>query len=112
MNWPPSEEDLTRLRETLGWVHAHSPYYRRLLDEAGVVPARLGSYDEFRRRVPRLEKTALAENQRAYPPFGELLAAKREELASLHTSPGPIYIPRLASERGGTPVLKEAIASM
>jgi phenylacetate-CoA ligase len=112
MSWPPSEEDLTRLRETLGWVHAHSPYYRRLLDEVGVVPARLGSYDEFRRRVPRLEKTALAENQRAHPPFGELLAAKREELASLHTSPGPIYIPRLASERGGTPVLKEAIASM
>src|SRR5262249_24649824 len=51
-------------------------------------------------------------NQRAHPPFGEFLAARREDFASLHTSPGPIYIPRLASERGGTPVLREAIAAM
>src|SRR4029077_10266702 len=46
------------------------------------------------------------------PPFGEFLAVPREEIVSLHTSPGPIYIPRLAEERGGTPVLKEAIAAM
>ena len=64
------------------------------------------------RGVPRLEKTDLVENQRAHPPFGEFLAAPREEFGSLHTSPGPIYIPRLASERGGTPVLKEAIRAM
>src|SRR5262247_1920465 len=107
MSWPPSEDDLARLRETLAWVYAHSPGYRRLWDAAGVRPADLRTYDDFRRRVPRLEKTALVESQRAHPPFGELLAAKREEFASLHTSPGPIYIPRLASERGGTPVLKE-----
>ena len=112
MSWPPSDDDLARLRETLAWVHAHSPGYRRQWDAAGVRPTDLRTYDDFRRRVPRLEKTALVESQRAHPPFGELLAAKREEFASLHTSPGPIYIPRLASERGGTPVLKEAIAAM
>src|SRR5213593_3378518 len=112
MTWPPSAEDFARLRETLGWVAERSPWYRRLLDAAGVRVADLATYDDFRQRVPRTEKTDLAENQRAHPPFGEFLAVPREEIASLHTSPGPIYIPRLAEERGGTPVLVEAIAAM
>ena len=112
VSWPPTAADLARLRDTLAWVEARSPYYRRLFAGAGVRPATLASYDEFRARVPRLDKSELAANQRAHPPFGELLAAGREELASLHTSPGPIYIPRLAEERGGTPVLVDAIRAM
>ena len=112
MSWPPSDEEFARLRETLAWVDEHSPYYRRLFAGAGVRPTELVTYDDFRTRVPRTDKTQLVENQRAHPPFGEFLAAKREEFASLHTSPGPIYIPRLASEQGGTPVLKEAIRAM
>jgi phenylacetate-CoA ligase len=36
----------------------------------------------------------------------------RADFASLHTSPGPLFIPRLASERGGTPVLAKSIAAM
>src|SRR5262245_13606427 len=111
-SWPPTPEDLARLRDTLAWVHERSPYYRRLLDAAGVQPSALRTYDEFRTRVPRLCKTELVANQREHPPFGELLAARPEEFASLHTSPGPIYIPRLAEERGGTPVLVDAIRAM
>src|SRR5881397_2431679 len=95
-SWPPTPDDLARLRDTLAWVHERSPYYRRLFDGAGVLPAELRTYDQFRTRVPRLEKTELVANQPAHPPFGELLAARREEFSSLHTSPGPIYIPRLA----------------
>jgi phenylacetate-CoA ligase len=112
MTWPPTPDDVTRLRATLVWVGEHSPYYRRLFEAEGFRPGALHSYEEFCTRVPRIEKAALAENQRAHPPFGEFLAAPREEIASLHTSPGPIYIPRLAAERGGTPVLVEAIAAM
>src|SRR5207237_4318944 len=94
------------------WVGERSPYYRRLFDTAGVRPAELRSYDEFRRRVPRTAKADLVANQRDHPPFGEFLAVSREQFGSLHTSPGPIFIPRLAEERGGTPVLVEAIAAM
>src|SRR5262245_62627718 len=32
--------------------------------------------------------------------------------ATVHVSPGPLYIPRLADEPGGTPVLREAIGAM
>jgi phenylacetate-CoA ligase len=112
MPWPPTAEEFARLRETLLWVAERSPWYRRSFAEAGVRPETLRTYDDFRTRVPRTDKTALAENQRAHPPFGEFLAVPRSEIASLHTSPGPIYIPRTASERGGTPVLKAAIAAM
>jgi len=111
MHWPRTD-GFTRLLDTLRWVVEHSPYYRRLLDDAGVRLADVRTYDDFRRRVPRTAKTDLVENQRAHPPFGEFLAAPREEFASLHTSPGPIYIPRLAEERGGTPVLVDAIRAM
>jgi phenylacetate-CoA ligase len=112
MSWPPTEAEFGRVRETLVWVYERSPYYRRAFDAAGVRPAELGGYDEFRARVPRTEKVDLAANQRAHPPFGEFLAVPRDVIASLHTSPGPIYIPRLAAERGGTPVLIDAIRAM
>src|SRR5881397_3526639 len=112
MHWPSTARDVDRLRETLVWVAERSPYYRRTFEAAGVRPADLRTYDDFHSRVPRTEKVDLAANQRAHPPFGEFLAVPRAEIASLHTSPGPIYIPRLAEERGGTPVLVEAIAAM
>src|SRR5262245_12565643 len=112
MHWPPTSDDFTHLQETLRWVAERSPYYRQLLDEAGVRVDDLRTYDDFRRRVPRTAKTDLVANQAAHPPFGEFLAVPRSEFGSLHTSPGPILIPRLASERGGTPVLKESIRAM
>ena len=112
MSWPPTDEEFARLHETLTWVWARSPYYRRLLDAAGVTIEDLRSYEDFRTRVPRTAKADLVANQRAHPPFGEFLAVPRGQFGSLHTSPGPIFIPRLPEERGGTPVLKEAIKSM
>ncbi|HJW71172.1 MAG TPA: hypothetical protein VJ829_17640 [Candidatus Binatia bacterium] len=112
MRWPRTADGFTRLLDTLHWVVEHSPYYRGLLDGAGVRVADLDTYDAFRRRVPRTAKTDLVANQRAHPPFGEFLAVPRSEFGSLHTSPGPILIPRLASERGGTPVLAASIRAM
>src|SRR5438094_9313417 len=111
MHWPSTAQDFDRLRNTLVWVAEHSPYYRRSFDAAGARPADLHTYDDFRSRVPRTEKTDLAANQRARPPFGEFLGVPREEIASLHTSPGPSCIPRPAEERGGTPVVVAAIAA-
>src|SRR5207249_5683190 len=87
MHWPSTAQDFDRLRNTLVWVAEHSPYYRRTFDAAGVRPADLRTYDDFRARVPRTEKTDLAANQRAHPPFGEFLAVPRAEIRSEeHTS--------------------------
>lgn len=112
MPWPPTSENFTELRRTLEWVYAHSPYYTRLFNRCGLDPTTVSDYDDFRRRVPRTAKADLVDNQRQHPPFGEFVAVPREQFGSLHTSPGPIFIPRLAEERGGTPVLKESIKAM
>jgi phenylacetate-CoA ligase len=101
-----------RLRDTLGWVLARSPWYQRTFAAAGVRVDELRTYDDFRRRVPRLAKVDLVQRQRELPPFGDFLTVGRDEFASVHTSPGPIYIPRLASEAGGTPVLAASITAM
>jgi phenylacetate-CoA ligase len=111
-SWPPSPSDLTRLRETLVWVYERSPHYRTAFDAAGVRPATLRTYDEIRRAVPRLAKTELVASQRAHPPFGDFLTVDRSGFGSIHTSPGPILIPRLPDEPGGTPVLKESVRAM
>jgi len=112
MDWPPPTADqIGRLRETLRWVAARSPWYRRRFAEAGVDVERLASPAELR-RLPRLTKAELVSEQRLHPPFGDLLAAPRAEFASVHTSPGPIYIPRLASEQGGTSVLARSMRAM
>ncbi len=112
MAWPPTTDEIARLRETLAWVAERSPYYRRSFAARGVAPADLKSYDDVRGRVPRLAKTDLVEGQRAHPPFGDFLTCGREDFASVHTSPGPIYIPRLAAEKGGTAVLAASIRAM
>lgn len=112
MHWPPpSAEQLDRLRDTLRWVVARSPGYRRRFVEAGIDVERIREPRDLA-RIPRLRKAELVAEQRAHPPFGDLLAASRAEFASVHTSPGPIYIPRLASERGGTPVLAASLRAM
>jgi phenylacetate-CoA ligase len=111
-SWPPTPRQLERLFTTLVWVAERSPHYRRAFAAAGVQAASIDSYEAFRRQVPRTAKTELVASQRAHPPFGDFLAAPRSEFASLHTSPGPIFIPRIASERGGTPVLAHSIRAM
>src|ERR1041384_5143453 len=96
-----------RLFETLEWVRASSPFYAERLAAAGTVE----SYDEFR-QLRRTLKTEVAAEQRSAPPFGRLLAVAREAVGLVHTSPGPIYIPRTAEERGGTPVLVHALETI
>jgi phenylacetate-CoA ligase len=112
MAWPPTADEIAALRDAVAWAGERSPYHRERLAAAGVRTADLRTYDDVRARVPRLAKTDLVENQRAHPPFGTLLTCERKDFASVHTSPGPIYIPRLASEKGGTAVLKESIHAM
>lgn len=112
MPFPYGPEDFERVRQTLAWVYDNSPYYRRSFDQAGVRIDALRNYDAFRRAVPRIAKSELVANQREHPPFGEFVAVPRDRFGSLHTSPGPIFIPRLPEERGGTPVLAHSIKAM
>lgn len=112
MNWPPAKESFQAVRDTLAWVLERSAYYQRVFREQGIRWQEIADYETFRRRVPLLRKSELVANQRAHPPFGEFVTVPRSAFGSLHTSPGPIFLPRLAEEVQGTEVLREAIRAM
>ncbi|GBD27398.1 Phenylacetate-coenzyme A ligase [bacterium HR30] len=112
MLWPDAAAEFDRLRATLKWVAEHSPYYRRAFESAGVRVDEIRNYEAFRQCVPILRKTDLVANQRAHPPFGEFVTVPRKLFGSLHTSPGPIFLPRLPEENQGTETLREAIRAM
>ena len=95
MSWPPTDDDLARLRETLAWVVERSPVLppavRRGRRPAGR-PPHLRRRPRAACRAPR--RPIWSTNQRAHPPFGDFLAVPRDASSrSLHTSPGPILHP-------------------
>jgi phenylacetate-CoA ligase len=112
MIWPAAASEFERLQRTLEWVVARSPYYQRVFAQAGVRVAELSNYEAFRRQVPLLRKTDLVANQRQHPPFGEFVTVPRSAFGSLHTSPGPIFLPRLPEENQGTETLRSSIRAM
>lgn len=52
------EYQFRRLRNHLEWSYAHVPYYRTLLDEHGLHPARISSFEDFH-RIPFLTREIL-----------------------------------------------------
>ncbi len=112
MVWPDSPAEFSRLLATLRWAAEHSPYYQRTFASADVHVDDIRDYEAFRQRVPILRKGELVANQRLHPPFGEFLTVPRDRFGSLHTSPGPIFLPRLPEENQGIETLRQAIHTM
>ncbi|MCF6524403.1 phenylacetate--CoA ligase PaaK [Streptomyces sp. JJ36] len=81
---------LERLRATLEHAYAHSPFYRRSFDAAGVRPADCRSLADLA-RFPFTTKDDLRENY----PFG-MFAVPRERLRRLHASSGTTGQPTVA----------------
>ena len=69
-----------KLKETLERSYQSSNFYRRLFDKAGARPEQIRSWEEFREKVPILEKKDLLQDQSANPPYGERLQSERGDL--------------------------------
>ncbi|RBP16197.1 phenylacetate-CoA ligase [Roseiarcus fermentans] len=82
-----------RLRDRLGALHGRSPALARQIGDVDIsslrAPADLAA-------IPVLRKSALADMQRAAPPFGALAAAPTDAFLRLFASPGGIYEPEQA----------------
>lgn len=93
--WSPErirENQLARLRVQLTRLHGASRHYRRQWDELGWHPAALRTLDD----LAALPTTGKADHQRSiddHPPYGDLLAVPREEVARLHFSSGTTGAP-------------------
>jgi phenylacetate-CoA ligase len=73
---------LRRLQTTVAWVHERVPYYRDLLDQAGIRPRDVRSLDDVR-RLPFTDKGALRDTY----PFG-MFAVDLEHVVRVHSSSG------------------------
>jgi phenylacetate-CoA ligase len=50
------ERHLRRIRTLVAWAYEHSPMHRRIYDDAGVKPADIRTWDDFRHRLPFTDK--------------------------------------------------------
>ena len=73
---------LRRLRSVVAWVYDRVPYYRDLLDEAGVRPDSVKSLADVR-RLPMTDKSTLRDTY----PFG-LFAVPLDSVVRIHSSSG------------------------
>lgn len=90
----------TRLRGVYADAEAKAPALARRLAEAGLRAADI--VDEAAlNRLPVLKKERLLQMQADEPPFGGFLACGKEELGHIYVSPGPIFEPSPAADRGG-----------
>lgn len=88
----PREElrdlQLRRFREQVEYAYEHSPFYRKKLDDAGVDPAAITSFEDVR-RVPTTAKGELRGAQMTDPfPYGDLLAGDPRDVTEYHQTSG------------------------
>ena len=73
---------LRKLQWTIDRCYNNVPYYKKLMDQAGVRPEQIRSLDDIR-RLPFTTKDALRENY----PFG-LFASPKKDIVEIHASSG------------------------
>lgn len=87
-----------KLAETVAWVYARVPFYKKALDAKGVAPGDIRSLDDIT-KLPFTVKNDLRDNY----PFG-LCAVPMKELVRVHASSGttgkPITGPYTLEDRG------------
>lgn len=107
----PYPDQWAELLDTLRRVEQASPFYRQKLAAAGIRAGDVRTPEDFR-RVPLTRKAEVPAAQKAAPPFGTLIAVPEDRIATVHVSPGPLYIPRTAEEPTGVEALHESLHAM
>jgi phenylacetate-CoA ligase len=81
-----------RLQSTLQHAYAHAPAVRRLLDAAGVAPAKVQRVADLA-AVAITRKDDLIDLQAKDPPFGGFAGVPPTSMRRVYRSPGPLYDP-------------------
>ncbi len=95
--WNPKMETLARddlarlqtarLRSVVERAWTHSPFHRRMLDDAGIAPDGIRSLDDLQ-RIPFTTRDAWMECQEQKPPYGDMLARSESKAIRYHTTSG------------------------
>ena len=79
----------SQLVKHLNYVYNHSPYYRRVMDQAKMEPSKISSMESYFEKMPFIKKGDIIENQQEYPPFGDIIGVDPKELIRIFCAPGP-----------------------
>lgn len=95
--WNPKNETLPKddlrrlqarkLRALVDRAWHHSPYHRRLYEQAGVTPDRIATIDDLR-RLPFMTRESWMECQASLPLFGDLLTRPADQAIRYHLTSG------------------------
>lgn len=84
---------LHRIKAVLEHTYAHTPFYRRKLDEAGVHLGSIRTLEDFKRKVPLLDKDEFIQLQDQRPNYGDTLAVAADFVAHHCETSGTTGIP-------------------
>ena len=79
---------LNKLKVQLAHAYAGSPFYRGLMDRAGLDPASLGGLGDYFARFPIVERHELIAAEQAAPPYGTLAATPARFAVARHQTSG------------------------
>jgi phenylacetate-CoA ligase len=78
---------MRKLRYQLEYVHRNSSFYRRLFDDAGIVPSEIRTREDLL-RIPYLDKEMLVDDQKQAPPYGTRCCVPPEKVAHVYVTGG------------------------
>ena len=86
---------LKKFQRILEWAYNHSPFYRRLYQDAGLEPGDIKRFEDIR-KVPKIEKGMMREVQQRKPfPYGDMLSVPLEQVTVFRQTSGttgtPVY---------------------
>jgi phenylacetate-CoA ligase len=76
-----------KLARQLEYVYANAPFYRSKFDQVGLKPGSIRHVEDLS-RLPFTTKAELRESQEQTPPFGDYLAAPKNDVSIVHRTSG------------------------
>lgn len=96
------DEQLGLLLDLLPYAYEHSPLVRETWESARVHPRDIRTLDDFRERVPFIDKDAVRRfRDERGDPYGGLLCIDQSELTAIMSTSGTTGDPTLVAERWG-----------
>ena len=84
---------LRKLRLLAEYVYSYSAFYQRKFDAIGLKPEAIRSIDDFKKRVPIIDKKDFLEFQAERPPYGDTIAVPLEMVAHHVETSGSTGVP-------------------
>ncbi len=84
-----------KFKRVFKWAYDHSPFYRRIYQDAGIEPDDIRTYEDIK-KVPKTDKGMLRDVQNRPPfPYGDILAVPLNDVTEFRQTSGttgtPVY---------------------